>query len=219
MREIRFSARDSQSAPTIWSSPCPPPVTIPTYIYRRTRNHCRLHYEKLDPYALGLLVCCGNGRAIGIHVFKGITNELRTFAASMNHAVQGRSDIYWVFFSININESIEMAWIRNYKGLSFSPVLVVSSIAFVPSFIIAHHQPLKTRTSLGRIGAFGSHPSGEIQTRYEYHPLVSSEGGIVTGIFHDSLDPESRFISEVGVTWSHLEPPTCRKDRGRRIHV
>ncbi|KAM5434619.1 hypothetical protein MferCBS31731_006721 [Microsporum ferrugineum] len=59
---------------------------------------------------------------------------------------------------------------------------------------------IKIQTTYGRTATFGPHPPAELRELYEFHPLVKDNDGVISGIFHDGLDPECEQISEFGVT-------------------
>lgn len=83
-------------------------------------------------------------------------------------------------------------------------------------------------TSLGRTITFGPQVPARILEHYQYHPLVRKGDDTVTGIYHDGLDPDSKYITEFGVTCNsydgeklislpmdiHLEPPPVPARRG-----
>ncbi|KAM5455384.1 hypothetical protein McanCB49686_003861 [Microsporum canis] len=61
-------------------------------------------------------------------------------------------------------------------------------------------QGLLIQTTYGRTATFGPHPPAELRELYEFHPLVKENDGVISGIFHNGLDPECEQISEFGVT-------------------
>lgn len=72
------------------------------------------------------------------------------------------------------------------------------------------------RTIIGWSSTFGPCLSESQQRSHEFYLLVDNETGVISGIFHDGLDPASRgCISEIGVTCNgqrcsklqDLEPP------------
>ncbi|EFR03108.1 hypothetical protein MGYG_06103 [Nannizzia gypsea CBS 118893] len=189
----------------VWSSPSPP--KFQPWNIHSVRKGLRLDYVKLDDNSIkGLLVCCYHATNAGFYAFSGISKSFKRFVTSM---VQGTKmkPIYWIFFPINIGESVEAAWVRRVKNiheLASSPILVI-------------------RTTFGRTATFGPHIPTELLRRYAFHPLVSGNDGVISGICHDGLDPERGQISEFGVTCdkSHragaitLEPPFERYDAPR----
>ncbi|RAL04253.1 uncharacterized protein BO80DRAFT_491448 [Aspergillus ibericus CBS 121593] len=208
VRGIRLSGNDVSSAMN-WTSPCPPKFN-PWNFYDVHKNH-RLHYVELHAQVQGLLVCCANGSTVGIHGFSGTSKPFRDFVDFM-HGRRATSYKHWIYFPLNGQEAITGAWIRKIKvcrGSASHPVLVVS-----PTFLVRFRSLTgQLQTSLGRAVTFGPHYPARIIDQYEYHPLLQHGDGPISGIFHDGLDPVSKYISEFGVTCSDLgqadirEPP------------
>ncbi|WEW56791.1 hypothetical protein PRK78_002245 [Emydomyces testavorans] len=184
----------------IWSSPNPPKFQ-PRNVHH-TRNSCRLHYVKLGAEVQGLVVCCFDAKILGIYGFSGMSKAFKTFTSLMNRRPICRQK-YWFFFPINPGEFIEAAWIRKLKsirGTCYNPILVVSPKSPLLSL---HNSPIEIRTTLGRTITFGPHSPAHMQHLYKFRSLVKDGDGVVSGIFHDGLDPKAWCVSEVGVTCEH----------------
>lgn len=61
----------------------------------------------------------------------------------------------------------------------------------------------KIKTSLGRTVIFGFQTPLYWQCRHDFLPLVGDEDGVITGIFHNGLDPQATNIYSLGVTCSN----------------
>ncbi|ODM19629.1 hypothetical protein SI65_04614 [Aspergillus cristatus] len=148
----------------------------------------RAYIRKLDILTQGLVVCCCHSSNIGINGFSGTPEKFKAFTNSINQ----RSIVnhtFWLYFPINDGEFIRAAWVRRVKRMDGSgamPILVIE-------------------TSLGRTMTFGHHVPARLRHLYDYLPLVKNGDGVITGIFHNGLDPQaSKFrsgkISVFGVT-------------------
>ncbi|KAE8416209.1 hypothetical protein BDV36DRAFT_260861 [Aspergillus pseudocaelatus] len=193
-----------------WSSPFPP--KFHPWNFFQARGKSRLVYLEIDSHIQGVLVCCANAKIVGIHGFSGISKAFREFIDLINQRTSN-SYRHWIFFPFNKHEYIKAAWIRTFKfrrGPASNPILVL-------------------QTSLGRTITFGPQFPARIIDQYEYRPLVRDGDGAISGIFHDGLDPTTKYISDVGVTCNsqhgvgpleplpsdaRLEPPAVPPGRG-----
>lgn len=191
------------------------------------RDNSRLDYLEFDSRIRGLLVCCANGKTVGIHGFSDTSTKFREFVNLVNRRISN-SHKHWIYFPFNEREYIKAAWIRKLRicrGPASSPILVVSISFLAPRRRLTG----KLQTSLGRTVTFGPQRPTCIIDQYEYHPLVRNGDGVISGIFHDGLDPTSKCISEFGVTCNdqdharplerppmdtHSEPPAVPPGRG-----
>ncbi|PLB54407.1 hypothetical protein P170DRAFT_469873 [Aspergillus steynii IBT 23096] len=189
MRGIQLTS-SNPSTYRAWSSPFPP-LFHPWNFYQ-VRPKSRLDYIKFDSHTRGILVCCANSMAVGIHGFSDVSKTFREFIDLMNRRM-GNSYKHWIYFPLNTHEHIKAAWIRKLRmcrGPASNPVLVLA-------------------TSLGRTITFGPQFPARILDQYEYHPLVRDGDGAISGIFHDGLNPAVKYTSEFGVTCNgqrHVEP-------------
>ncbi|KAJ6179383.1 hypothetical protein N7519_009844 [Penicillium mononematosum] len=90
---------------------------------------------------------------IGIHGFSGISTEFKQFVSLMAQRVT-MSPKQWIYFPLNLQESITAAWVRKYKACR-GPAL---------------------------------------------NPVLVNGDGPVSGVFHDTLDPEYDHVTDFGVT-------------------
>ncbi|KAJ9370750.1 hypothetical protein DTO282E5_4510 [Paecilomyces variotii] len=211
VRGVRLVSDDSSPIFRIWSSPSPP--KFHPWNFFHVRDNPRLTYVKFSALVQGLLVCCADGKTVGIHGFSGTSKAFRDFVDLM-HQRTSKSHRQWIYFPFNENEYIRAAWVRKFKfisGLASNPILLL-------------------QTSTGRTVTFGPQYPGQIADQYEYHPLVTNGDSAISGIFHDGLDPTSTSISALGVTCSgrdcaeagpmptgaHFEPPPVPSGRGSR---
>ncbi|RAQ40597.1 hypothetical protein AFGD_008993 [Aspergillus flavus] len=181
VRKISVFAAALESTRKIWSSPELP--NLKPWNIHNVQGNRRLNHVKLDAKVRGLIVCCSRGNAIGIYGFTGISKAFESFVELMNQPAQN-SQTYWFYFPINNGELITAAWIRKFKDYN--------SLAWPPA--------LAFKTSLGRDVIFGTHPPIDLNHVYEYQPLVKDGDGAISGIVHNGLDPESKRITEIGVT-------------------
>lgn len=141
---------------------------------------------------------------IGIHGFSGISTEFKQFVSLMDQRVTV-SPKQWIYFPLNLQESITAAWVRKYKicrGPASNPVLVVSPRL---SCFASMADRKKLQTSFGRNITFGPQCpihiiNGYIIDQYEWLPLIKNGDGPVSGVFHDTLDPEYDHVTDFGVT-------------------
>ncbi|KAM5434494.1 hypothetical protein McanCB56680_001823 [Microsporum canis] len=182
IRNMRVPQDKVYDVTRTWSSPYPPKFE-PWNTYRVDKGR-RLDYVKLDDNSIqGLLVCCSRVTNGGFYAFSNTSRPFKKFVISMTQRIK-KTPIFWIFFPINTGESIEAAWVRRLKdchGRSSNPILVI-------------------QTTYGRTATFGPHPPAELRELYEFHPLVKENDGVISGIFHNGLDPECEQISEFGVT-------------------
>ncbi|PWY67610.1 hypothetical protein BO94DRAFT_612015 [Aspergillus sclerotioniger CBS 115572] len=138
--------------PTLWTSPFPPkfhPLNHEDGLNRR-----RLHYMKLDAHTQGLIVCCDDRMAVGIHNFSGTSKAFKEFVDLMvMHRLMTTNYNHWIYFPFNRQELITGVWIRRWKRICGPPVVVL-------------------QTSLGRIVVFGSLYPFRVEDVYEYSRLV-----------------------------------------------
>ncbi|KAB8227557.1 uncharacterized protein BDW43DRAFT_304532 [Aspergillus alliaceus] len=209
MRGIQL-ASSSLSTYRAWSSPFPP--KFHPWNFYQARCKSRLDYLKFDSHIRGLLVCCANAKTVGIHGFSDVSKAFTEFIDLMNRRTSN-SYKHWIYFPFNGHEYIKAAWIRKFRicrGSASDPILVL-------------------QTSLGRTITFGPQFPAQLIDQYEYHPLVRGGDGAVSGIFHDGLDPATKYISEIGVTCNNqydvgppesppmdtrFEPPAVPPGRG-----
>ncbi|PLN77264.1 hypothetical protein BDW42DRAFT_6312 [Aspergillus taichungensis] len=180
MRNIQLLSK-SLSTYRAWSSPFSP--EFHPWDFYQVKHESRLDYLKIDSHIRGVLVCCANARIVGIHGLSDTSKAFREFIDLMNRSMSNRYKL-WIYFPLNSHEYIKAAWIRKFKicrGPASNPILVL-------------------QTSLGRTVTFGPQFSARTVDQYEYHSLVRDGDGAISGIFHDGLDPTTRYISEVGVT-------------------
>ncbi|KAB8214179.1 hypothetical protein BDV33DRAFT_196335 [Aspergillus novoparasiticus] len=193
-----------------WSSPFPP--KFHPWNFFQARGKSRLDYFKIDSHIRGILVCCANAKMVGIHGFSDISEAFREFIDLMNRRTSN-SYKHWIYFPLNKHEYTKAAWIRRFRlchGPASNPILVL-------------------QTSLGRTITFGPQFPARIIDQYEYHPLVRDGDGAISGIFHDGLDPATKYISDIGVTCNgqhdvgtlgsspsdaRIEPPAVPPGRG-----
>lgn len=119
------------------------------------------------------------------------------------HKRAPQSHKYWIYFPLNRSENITSAWIRRFtfgNVKASKPVLVVSLRSEIPLLCLTS----QIRTSLARTVTFGSRSLGESINQHKFCNLVNDDDCAISGIFHDGLDPDSRYITEFGVTCSGL---------------
>ncbi|KAL5360702.1 hypothetical protein BJX96DRAFT_165361 [Aspergillus floccosus] len=180
VRDIRF-VDGSSSSRGIWSTPFPPKFHPWNFFHLGVKP--RLDYVKFDLHIRGLLVCCCDAKTIGIHGFLNTGGLFKHFVELMRQRAR-TGYVHWIYFPLNRHERIGTAWIRKPKGCSatsFGSILIL-------------------QTSLRRTVTFGPQIPAAIIDFYEYIPLVQDGDGAISGIFHDGLDPVSRYVSAFGVT-------------------
>ncbi|KAK2868073.1 hypothetical protein FQN49_003178 [Arthroderma sp. PD_2] len=72
-------------------------------------------------------------------------------------------------------------------------------------------QGLIVQTTLGRTATFGLYPQIFERRDYEFLPLVKDGDGLISGFFHDGLDPGVEHISELGVECNQVSQAKATK--------
>ncbi|KAL5344053.1 hypothetical protein BJX70DRAFT_6862 [Aspergillus crustosus] len=181
LRSFRAARECSIKQYTTWKTPDPPGVQ-PWNMYS-LRTTCRLEFSQVSSNRAGLLVCCTSVGTVGIHDFSGNSKGFDAFAKLMNRRVPSTRK-YWLFCPISDKEILEDAWVRQLKGLN--------GAAAQPFLIL--------RTSLGRVVTFGPQPSAELREFFEYRSLRAKNDGPVSGIVHDTYDPQGQYNLAFGIT-------------------
>jgi hypothetical protein len=200
LRSVRLSSGSAQSVDRTWSSPCPPKIQPWNFCRVQDKLYSRLHYVQLHTGVKGLAVCCLHGRNVGIYAFSNASRDYKGFINNMKQRFKGRH-LCWMFFPFNAGESIRNIWIRQFRdceGEASNPVIGVS----VPPclFLSGLNVQLQLGTSQLRTITFGPYIPPYLRHMLRFHSLVRNGDGIVSGFCHNGLDPEARYISEVGVT-------------------
>ncbi|KAM5488355.1 hypothetical protein McanMca71_001907 [Microsporum canis] len=188
VRELVPSLGEAYDISRTWSSPTPPEyrpwntVGVPAGHY--------LDYVKLDDERVqGLVVCCSDSTNLGFYGYSGMSKSFRKFVALMSRKQFSK---FWLFFPINRGESIQAAWIQSLKDCAA---------------YFSHHR-LVVQTTLGRTATFGPHLLADLREQYKFNSLLKEDDGVISGLFHDGLDPGRAEVSEFGVT--------CTENNGTR---
>ena len=135
MRGFELISGDSSPTYRIWNNPFPPKF-LPENVFH-SRNNPRLEYLRFDAQLQGLLVCCCNGRNMGVHGFSNVSNEFTKFVDLMHQRAR-KSRMFWMYFPLNDCEYIKSAWVRKFKDLSgkaSNPILIVSLLSLLSSSV------------------------------------------------------------------------------------
>ncbi|KAL4808050.1 hypothetical protein BDV18DRAFT_158168 [Aspergillus unguis] len=171
----------------IWSSPNPPQVQ-PWNIYSVQKNY-RLTYLETGDEVQGLFVCCTNSGIKEIYAAPRAVGDLQSFIKPIIHHTSN-SDAHWVYFPINVGETIDNAWVRKTRGMTGAAA-----------------QPFLTiRTSFGRLVTFGPQPPANMRILYECRSLRRAGDGAILGFIHDGLDYGNPSILTFGVTCDPAVP-------------
>lgn len=129
MRGLELISDDSSPTCKIWNTPFPPKF-LPENVFH-SRNNPRLEYLRFDAQLQGLIVCCCNGRNMGVHGFSNVSKEFEKFVDLMRQRAR-KSRMFWMYFPLNEREYVQSAWVRKLKYLSgqaSSPILIVSLVS------------------------------------------------------------------------------------------
>ncbi|PYH88390.1 hypothetical protein BO71DRAFT_140951 [Aspergillus ellipticus CBS 707.79] len=185
VRNLRIF-RGQRLQPRIWSLPDPPDYN--DWNVFGTLDNRHRSYVKLGAGIQGILACCAES-IIGIHGFRGLTKEYKSFNTFMEQLL----DCYpakRIFFPFHVNEVIQGAWVRRRIGCEArysSPTLII-------------------RTSLGRVMSFGPHPLAALKYTYDFQSLLKRGDGTISGLFYDGMTSFAEHSFRMGVICDSNHP-------------
>lgn len=207
--------RQFHEVPYIWSSPCPPTVSL-THFYRSSKQslgNVRVHYIKFDRHVQGLLACCTEYGIAGIHGLTDTSTTFRAFVDLMDRRRPKRPK-HWMYFPLNPQETISAAWVRRLIFVDYGscPPLIVSEKLTLKQPI--RDSSIKLLTSRGRTITFGPQFPSEVYGPYRYELLGGLRDGPISGIFHDGLNLAPNFYFDESIGYYYNYGANYIKDMG-----